>query len=357
MTIAHGAPYTHSRASVLPSVLFMNSIVLSALLPVTALIAFGFLLGRTRWLSPRVVKHLSDLAFLVLTPLLLFRTMGKVHVEQLDLKPAAAYILALALVFAGMLVLRGLSRTSAMLALAATYSNAVMIGIPLVTLAWGDAGLVTLLTLIPVHSLLLLTSATLALEFAVALEHRRAAPKGEIPQCVAPRYPHKQIAGIKVAGRMLGVAGRALRKALIHPVPLPIVAGLLFAQTGLVIPAWIDQPMRWLGAAFGPLALALVGITLAGSAIGAQVRGALVMTGIKNLLVPALAALLGWAMGMRGLSFAVMVVTAALPIGANVFMFSQRYGVAQQLVTASVAISTAFSAISVSLVLLLVARL
>ena len=119
MTIAHGAPYTHSRASVLPSVLFMNSIVLSALLPVTALIAFGFLLGRTRWLGPRMVKHLSDLAFLVLTPILLFRTMGKVHVEQLDLKPAAAYILALALVFAGMLVLRGLSRTSAVLALAA----------------------------------------------------------------------------------------------------------------------------------------------------------------------------------------------------------------------------------------------
>ena len=335
----------------------MNSIVLSALLPVTALIAFGFLLGRTRWLGPRMVKHLSDLAFLVLTPILLFRTMGKVHVEQLDLKPAAAYILALALVFAGLLVLRGLSRTSAMLALAATYSNAVMIGIPLVTLAWGDAGLVTLLTLIPVHSLLLLTSATLALEFAVALEHRRAAPKGEIPRCVTRRHSHHEVARTAgVAGRMLRVAGRALRKALIHPVPLPIVAGL-FAQTGLEIPAWIDQPMRWLGAAFGPLALALVGITLAGSAIGAQVRGALVMTGIKNLLVPALAALLGWAMGMRGLSFAVMVVTAALPIGANVFMFSQRYGVAQQLVTASVAISTAFSAISVSLVLLLVARL
>ena len=110
----------------------MNSIVLSALLPVAALIAFGFLLGRTRWLGPRVVKHLSDLAFLVLTTILLFRTMGKVHVEQLDLKPAAAYILALALVFAGMLVLRGLSRTSAVLALAATYSNAVMIGIPLI---------------------------------------------------------------------------------------------------------------------------------------------------------------------------------------------------------------------------------
>ena len=51
------------------------------------------------------------------------------------------------------------------LALGVTYSNAVMIGIPLVQLAWGDAGLVTLLTLIPIHSLVLLTAATVGLEF------------------------------------------------------------------------------------------------------------------------------------------------------------------------------------------------
>ncbi len=157
--------------------------------------------------------------------------------------------------------------------------------------------------------------------------------------------------------RVLRVAGKALRKALLHPVPLPILAGLLFAQTGLEIAEWPDQVMRWLGSAFGPLALLLVGITLAGSAIGAQLRGALVLTSIKNLLLPMLAWLLGWAMGMAGLPLAVMVVTAALPIGASVFMFSQRYGVAEELVTASVAVSTAFSIASVSVVMLLVGRL
>ena len=314
----------------------MNSIVLSAMLPVVALITVGFVLGRTGWLGPQVVKQLSRLAFSVLTPVLLFRTMGTVHLEQLDLKPAAAYILALTLVFVGTLALRGLNRSATVLALALTYSNAVMIGIPLIGLAWGDAGLVTLLTLIPVHSLLLLTSATVALEFVLAHEE-------------TANTPH-------VAGRLLRVAGRALRKALLHPVPLPIIAGLLFAQTGLRIPAWLDEPMRWMGSAFGPLALALVGITLAGSSIGAQLRGALVLAGIKNLLVPALAALLGWAFGMAGLSLAVMVVTAALPIGANVFMFSQRYAVAEELVTASVAVSTALALVTVSVTMLLVGK-
>ena len=80
--------------------------------------------------------------------------------------PAAVYTLALVLVFAGMLRRHGLSQRGAVLALAATYGNAVMIGIPLVSLAWGEAGLVTLFTLIPIHSLVLLTTATVVLEFA-----------------------------------------------------------------------------------------------------------------------------------------------------------------------------------------------
>jgi predicted permease len=307
--------------------------VLSALLPVVALILAGLALGRTGWVSPTWVRRLSTLAFLVLTPLVLFRAMRQVHVELLDLRPAAAYMASLAVVFAGMLGWRGLNRTAVVLALGVTYSNSVMIGIPLVQFAWGDAGLVTLLTLIPIHSLLLLTMATVVLEFAVAREQ-------------AARVP-------ALPGHLLRVSGQALRKALIHPVPLPIIAGLLFAQTGWVVPPAVDLPMRWAGMVFGPLALLLVGIALAGSAIGAQLRAALQLSAIKNFAVPVVALALGWVLGMRGVPLTVLVTTAALPIGANVFIFSQRYGVAQDVITAAVALSTLLAVVSVSLVMLL----
>jgi hypothetical protein len=49
-----------------------------------------------------------------------------------------------------------------------------------------------------------------------------------------------------------------------------------------------------------------------------------------------------------------MIVAASLPIGANVFMFSQRYGVAEDLITASVAVSTAMGLLTISLVMALV---
>lgn len=311
----------------------MNHVVLSALLPVMALILLGLGVGRARWLGPQAVRRLSTLAFMVLTPILLFRAMSRVHVEQLDLLPALVYALALALVFGGVLVLRGMNRRAAVMALAATYGNSVLIGIPLVDLVWGDTGLVTLFTLIPLHSLLLLTTATVVLEFAEARDHAAVRPE--------------------VSARLWMVALRSLRKALIHPVPLPIIAGLLFAQTGLVMPAWLDTPMFWLGKAFGPLALMLVGVSLVSSYVGRHLRGALVISTLKNLLVPVLAGALGWLFGMSGQPLAVMIVMAALPVGANAFLFSQRYGVAQETVTASIAVSTALSAITVSLAVLL----
>ncbi len=312
----------------------MNHIVLSALMPVMALILLGLAVGRARWLGPEVVRRLTTLAFMVLTPALLFRAMSRVQVDELDLRPALVYTLALALVFGAVLRRHGLSQRAAVLALAATYGNAVMIGIPLISLAWGEAGLVTLFTLIPIHSLLLLTTATVVLEFAAARDRTAASPE--------------------VAARLWLVGLRSLRKALIHPVPLPIIAGLLFAQTGVAIPQWLDTPMLWLGKAFGPLALFLVGVSLASSYVGRNLRGALLLTGLKNLLVPLLAGGLGWLFGMSGLPLAVLVVTATLPVGANAFMFSQRYGVARETITASVAVSTAASVVTVSLALLLV---
>ena len=311
----------------------MVPIVLHALLPVVLLIAAGFALARLGWIRPVLAKPLSTLAFMVLTPVLLFRTMSKVHVEQLEVLPAMAYMGALALAFCGMFWWRGLNRRAAVLALAVTYSNAVMIGIPLVSLAWGEAGLVTLLTLIPVHSLVLLTVATMALEIVMA---------------------HENTAQSQAAGwRALRVGAKAFGRAMLHPVPLPIIAGLLFAQSGWVIPPWLDMPMGWMGKAFGPLALLLVGIALSGSSIGAQLRPALGLCAIKNLAVPLVAAGLGRLLGMQGLPLLVLVVTAALPIGANVFLFSQRYGVAQELITASVALSTLLSLASVLLVIAL----
>ena len=67
-------------------------------------------------------------------------------------------------------------------------------------------------------------------------------------------------------------------------------------------------------------------------------------------------AALGWALGLSGLPLAVMIVAASLPVGANVFLFAQRYAVAEDEVTASVAVSTALALVTMPVAIVLVTR-
>lgn len=171
--------------------------VFSSLIPVVTLIALGLFAGLRGWVTAAGAKELTDLSFLVLAPALLFRTMSQVRWHEINMAPVALYFVAAMVLFAIVIASLGASRRSAVMALAATFSNTVMIGIPLVTLAYGPSGLVYLFTLISMHALILLTLATVVLELVMAREAAHAMG-GE------GRHPLKTI-------------GLAVRNAVIHP--------------------------------------------------------------------------------------------------------------------------------------------
>ena len=315
---------------------FASHPVFVSLAPVFLLIAAGFVAGRREWIRADAVKDLSNLVFLLLIPALLFRTMSNVHVEQLDLRPLVAYFLAALALLGVSMALRGFNCRSVVLGLAGVFSNMVMIGITLIGLAYGQQGLVTLLTLVSVHALILLTVGSIVLELAAARAARQSG--GEAPH-------------------VLATAWSAFKGSLIHPIPLPIMSGLLFAQTGWALPGVVDKPLQLLGNAFGPLSLVLVGVSLARTPMAGHWRPALVVTLSKNLVLPLLVGLSAWAFGITGLQLAVMVVAAGLPIGANVFLFAQRYNVVQDLTTASMGVSTVVSLFTLSLLMVVMSWL
>ena len=310
--------------------------VIASLTPVFILIGLGYLAGRLEWIRDAAVKDLSNLVFLLLIPALLFRTMSAVHFEELDLRPVVAYFIAALALLAVSIAWRGFNRGSVVMALAGTFSNMVMIGITLVELAYGKEAQVTVLTLVSVHALILLTVGSIVLELAVAREARAG----------GQRAPH-----------VLETAWSAFKGALIHPIPLPILSGLLFAQTGLALPMVVDKPLQLLGSAFGPIALVLVGVTLARTPMTGHLRQALWVSLSKNLILPLLVGLCAWAMGITGVPLTVLVVAAALPVGANVFLFAQRYEVAQEATTASMGLSTVLALFTLSLTMTLMSYL
>ncbi len=313
----------------------VDSPALTALLPVVLIIMSGVLAAKLGWIRATAIRDLSHLVFYVLTPALLFRTMASVQLSELDFKPIVVYFMAAGLVFAGTLLVNGFNTLAATRALGHTFSNNVMIGIPLIGLVLGKEGLVVLLTLISVHALVLLGSGTLILEVAQARQRSGAGrPQG-----------------------LLRTLGQAMKNSIVHPVPLPIIAGLLFAQTGWAIPAVIDKPLQLLGSALGAMALLLVGVTLAYSRIGSLLKPALRMAGIKIVIHPLVFLAVAWCMHLQGIPMAAMALAAALPTGANVLMFAQRYGVAEDEVTASIALGTMCCLVTVPLMLLLISAI
>ena len=313
----------------------VDSPALTALLPVVLIVVCGVGAAKLGWIRATALKDLSQLVFYVLTPALLFRTMSSVQIAQLDFQPIIVYFLAAGLVLVATLLRYGFNTLAATLAMGHTFSNNVMIGIPLIGLVFGAEGLVVLLTLISVHALVLLGCGTLILELAQARQNH----------------------GAGRSQGLLRTVGQALKNSVVHPVPLPIIAGLLFAQTGLSLPIVIDKPLQLLGSALGPMALLLVGVTLAYSRIVTLVHPALRITSIKIVVHPLVFLAVAWALGLTGLPMAVMALAAALPTGANVLMFAQRYSVAEQEITASIALSTMACLVTVPALLLLIQAL
>ena len=308
----------------------MNSPAVPALFSVIFIIAVGFGMAKMRWVRQTSIADLSNLVFYVLTPALLFRTMMNVKLADLDYAPIGVYFLAVALVFTATILLQGLTTLASARALAHTFSNTVMIGIPLVSLVYGEKGLISFLTLISVHALVLMTAGTIVFELAVARQARRDGASQNM-------------------GRTLLIA---VKNSILHPVPIPIIFGVIYAQTGLPMPSIVDKPLELMGQALGPMSLLLVGVTLAYSKLKGNLMPALRIAVVKTIVHPAVFIGCAWLLGLRGLPMATMALAAALPVGANVFLFTQRYKVAEDEVSASIFASTVLAFVSLPMILI-----
>ena len=305
---------------------------LSVILPAAIIVIAGFVAGR-RVLDPAGIKALSDLCFLLFLPCLLFRSMATARFEGSDINLLAAYFGASLLWFVCVVLLARRGNRQALagaivLGLGAVFSNSVQLGIPLAKLAYGEPGLRLHLSIIAVHSLILLTTATVWLEVSRA----------------------------RASAVNLGLRKNVLhvvKTSIVHPVILPILAGLLWGFAEIPLPAWADQPLGFLASAAGPIMLVLMGAQLSTMKLSEHLRGAFALTIAKTFIHPLLIFAAARLLNLSPLATAVAVTCAALPVGANVFLFAQRYNVNENVVTAAMALSSLVSLASLTLVLAL----
>ena len=309
----------------------MTVAVFFKLLAVLVTVALGWLAGRLRWLgAPEAdpARVLSAAAFYIFVPALLFRTTARVDLGALPWRMLIAYFVP---VVGLMLCVHAAQRrrrrhdpslpvaAPAVRAISVGFGNNVQMGIPMATAVFGEAGLGLHLMLVSVHALVLLSVTTALVELDLA--HDKARRDG--------------------GGSLWRMLAATLRNTVVHPVVLPVLAGLVWNALGLGLPSLIDEVLQLLGSAVVPLCLVLIGLSLAYYGVPGGVRAAALIAAAKLLLVPALVLTVArCGFGLDGLPLAVMVMAAAAPVGSNALIFAQRYHAQQAEATAAIVLST-----------------
>ncbi len=305
------------------------ALILDIILPVFGLVILGFGAARAKWFDEGAIRGLSLFVFNFAIPIMLFRTLARVELPEsiewgflLSYFIGALSVFAMGMASAGLLFGRSLEEQGAA-GLSAGYSNTVMLGIPLVLTAFGDAAALPVFLLVAFHSLVLFPTATAVIEAGRG--------RGE---------------GLR---RLPMVTAVGLAK---NPIMVGLALGLAFNLLDLGIPGPVDAIAETLGQAALPCATFAMGASLAQYRIAGSLAESAVLIGLKILVHP----LLVWVMATQVFELAplwtsVAVVMAALPSGVNAYLFAERYGTGVAQAATAVLVSTTIAIGTLTLLL------
>lgn len=295
--------------------------VLDSILPTFTIVLIGWLMAKLRLFRQIGVDGVAHYVFGVAVPLLLFRYTSRATIPaEIPWGFLLSYYLgALAAFVIGMLAAGGIFHNGlshqGVFGGAASYSNTVLMGIPVVLGILGDSATVPLFILIGVHGLIM------------------------VPLVVTV---------ISIGRRQGGTAGKVAKETvgeLVHnPFIVALVAGALYGLYGPPLPGPIDNVIGTLADTAGPMALFALGGVLAQYPVTGGLKEAFVVSVVKLVLHPAIVWVLATQIFAVQESWVwVAVLLAAMPAGINVFVLAHRYEVASGGIGMSVVLSTALA--------------
>jgi hypothetical protein len=301
--------------------------VLGAVLPVFGLVACGYLAGRFRIVTQASSHALNQFVYAFALPAMLFVAVYRGSLEEI----LSGYFLLAVIVatvgtaLVGFLLshLQGASPAeNTMRALNASFANTGYLGIPLVTVAYGERAA------LPAA---LATVATNIVSFALAIV------------CLE-LFVNPQPGGVR----------RALAGVVRSPLIWPIALAVFVVAIEVKIPLPVERFATLLAAAAGPCALFAIGLFVSQLSIRAGAAASWQTTVLKLVLHPVLMALLAfWLLPVEPFWANIAVVCAALPLGATAFVLAQRYKLLEAETSTGAVISTVASVLTVSIVMAL----
>ena len=280
--------------------------VITAILPIFALIALGYGMGLRAWLSQEAAAGLAKLAFSLFMPMLMFTGMAEADLRKgFSAGLLLAYFIPVLLAFVVVNAIAHRQRGhSTPFGMTTAYSNNVLVGIPLVAGVYGDDALVYVFSVLAIHSLILFNL-----------------------QSFYDTFANKR-----------DVNARGLLKSLFNPLVIGLVLGVLLNLSGLSLPGAVARGTHWLAQAALPCALIALGLNL--SKYRLRPSGtAVVLVLVKLFVLPASVLAASWLLGLGPVPTGVLTLMAACPSGVNVLGFAQT-AEDNRTVSAAVTLST-----------------
>lgn len=312
----------------------MGNASVNVVLPLFGIMLAGYLAGRFRVLMEGSSAILSQFVFVMSLPALIFISLSRIQVGDFFDWP---FLGALG---GGMLSIFCLSLLVARVAfpdsltalglhgLTAMFSSTAYIGLPVILMVFGDAGLV------PGIIGVVITGAVFLPLGIILAEIDKSRGRGE---------------GVFTLTPLIAV--------LRNPIMVATMAGLTASAAGIAIPAPIATFCETLSAAFIPCALFSAGLFISGCSVKGETKEIAWLVFAKLVLHPLVTWWLAYhVFALEGILPAIAVLQAALPSGVPVFVLAQQYNTFVTRSSAVIVVSTAISVVTLSVLLHFVER-
>lgn len=306
--------------------------ILTTVLPVFGMIILGYGFTRARIFDAAAGRGITLFVFNVAIPALLFKTVATMGPQQgapWELWIAFFGGLAITWVAAALAsrVVPSLDVSGgAAASMASGFGNLALLGTPLALSHFGQQVAIPLGMILSIHAPIL---------WFTAMLHRALFQGG----------------GSFSVSR---TAKDLFRNLATNAIVLGLLAGTIWRLTGLGLHPVAGTMLDMLADASVPTALFALGVSLAGYSLRGSWSGMFTIIALKMMLMPVLVfGLVHYVVSIPPLWAQVAVLFAAMPTGANAFVFAQRNEEAVAAVSGAITLGTALAAISAAILLYL----
>ena len=304
--------------------------VLNLTIPMFSLIGIGYLLRRIQFMSEQDGTVLSKFAFYILLPPLMFTSILSGDASKsLNINFIFSYEIITITIFVLTYLLGVLIKLKTMekaiFGLNAAYPNYGYIGVPLCILAFGAEAAIPLALILLADTFVLLTT----LIFYKLTETRKTSLR-ELSKEIIQRF-------------------------IYNPLMMSVFVAFIFSTVDIKIVTAIDRTLSIVAASATAVALIALGVSLNVTSIKNQKSVLFFITVIKLIVHPVLIFIVfQFQTGIDTMWVKTAIVCASLPVAANVFVLANYYKNFEKESAAAITITTIFSSITVTVVLLCV---